>query len=210
MTDPNRTAIMLIVDRSGSMNALRVTAQAAINEFINAQKGNNATIAVAQFDNIYELVTPSVSAALCPAFNLKPRGGTALLDAMGRGITDFGAELAAMPEDERPGTVILGIVTDGEENSSVEYDWKTVQEMVQRQENEYSWQVVYLASGQDAIATGAKMGVQAHRSMTYAASGLGTRSAYSSFSGVVAAAAAGGQSISFSEADRLAAMEEDE
>ena len=41
---------------------------------------------------------------------LQPRGGTALYDALGRLITDVGAELAALPEDERPGTVIVVVI----------------------------------------------------------------------------------------------------
>jgi hypothetical protein len=36
-----------------------------------------------------------------------------MLDGIGRAVNATGARLAAMPEDGRPGTVIVGIMTDG-------------------------------------------------------------------------------------------------
>lgn len=215
MTDSNKAAIMLVVDRSGSMYSLQDTAQDAINKFIVAQQvedGTARTLTIAQFDTLYELVTPSTLAAGCPSFVLDPRGGTALLDAMGNAITDLGAELAALPEDQRPGTVILGLVTDGQENSSREYTWDTVQQMVRRQEDEYGWQIVYLAADQDAIATGAKMGVRAHRSMSYTSSNAGTTAVMDGFSRAVVTASAagpGGQGVAFSDDEREAATADD-
>ncbi len=47
-----------------------------------------------------------------------PRGSTALLDAIGRTVTELGTALAAMPEEERPCKVIVIIMTDGLENAS--------------------------------------------------------------------------------------------
>ena len=38
-----------------------------------------------------------------PPLQLQPRGRTALYDAIGRLITDVGADLAALPEAQRPG-----------------------------------------------------------------------------------------------------------
>jgi hypothetical protein len=215
MTDQNKAAIMLIVDRSGSMHAIRQSAQDAINEFIaglNLNDGVARTIAIAQFDNTYELVTPSMPVKDCPAFKLEPRYSTALLDAMGRAINDLGAELARLPEDNRPGKVIMAIVTDGFENSSQTFDWATINTMVRRQEDDYNWQIVYLAADQDAIATGAKLGVRADRSLAYTATNDGsTRAAYGA-AGVAVAAASGpcGQSISFTDEDRKAAMADEQ
>jgi hypothetical protein len=53
-----------------------------------------------------------------------PRGTTALLDAMGRTIDDLGQQLAAMPEAEGPGTVIIVTLTDGIENASQDYTYE--------------------------------------------------------------------------------------
>ena len=214
MTDPNRTAIMLLVDRSGSMHAIKNSAEEAVNAFVNAQRihdGNSRTVSLGVFDDVYELLIPSVDVHDCEPFKLEPRGSTALLDAMGRAIVEFGAELAELPEDERPGTVIFGVMTDGQENSSQLYTFKQVQALVRHQEKAYNWQIVYLGANQDAIATGAKLGVRADRSMSYAATDHGTRAVYDTFSASsVRASGIGGQSISFTDEDREDAMADEE
>jgi hypothetical protein len=210
MTNPNYTAIMLLVDRSGSMSAIRDSAEDAINEFINSQRvhdGNRRTIRISDFDDEYRSVIRTGDVFDVPPFTLVPRGMTALLDAMGEAIFEFGAELAALPEDRRPGTVIFTVMTDGMENSSREYTWTQIKEMVRHQEDVYGWQVVYLGANQDAIEVGGRLGVREDRSMTYAGTDHGTRAVYDVYSASTVAAA-GGQSISFTRAQREAAAEE--
>ena len=203
MTDPNYTAIALLVDRSGSMHAILVPAEDAINEFIASQahQPGKRTIRVDQFDHECLFASTSLPAADCPPFHLEPRGSTALLDAMGATITSFGRELTAMPEDERPSTVIFAVMTDGGENSSVGYTWDQVKDIVERQERDYNWQILYLGANQDAIATGAKMGVRRDRSLTYAASDVGTRSAGDSIGNYVVTASSG-LPAAFTDEDR--------
>lgn len=203
MTDLNYTAIMLLVDRSGSMKFLRQAAEGAINEFVNGQREQpgRRTIRIAQFDDEYTLVHESRPAAECPPFELIPRGTTALLDAMGRSISEFGAELAAMPPEQRPGTVIYAVMTDGLENTSKIYTWRSVHEMVRRQEQAYRWQILYLGANQDAIATAAQLGVQRDRAMTYAPTDHGTHAIYDSLDTYVATASAG-QPAAFTDEDR--------
>ena len=45
----------------------------------------------------------------------------ALLDAVGRAINETGERLAKMDEADRPGLVVFVVMTDGLENSSVEF-----------------------------------------------------------------------------------------
>ena len=59
-----------------------------------------------------------------------PRGTTALLDASGRTINTIGERLDKMPEAERPGKVIVSILTDGLENASQEFSRQQVFEMI--------------------------------------------------------------------------------
>jgi hypothetical protein len=206
MTNPDYTAIMLLIDRSGSMIAIRDSAESAIREFIldQANQPGRRSIRIAQFDTEYFPVHGSVPAGEAPLFKLEPRGGTALLDAMARAMTHFGAELSALPEDGRPGNVIFAVMTDGEENSSVEFTWDQVKAMVETQQNTYGWHVLYLGANQDAIATAAKVGIAAGQSMTYAASAAGVTGTTSGLS-AYASRAAGGQSVfdsSFTDAER--------
>lgn len=212
MTDPNYTAIMLVLDRSGSMSSIKGATEEAINGFIKKQKDlpGRATIAIAQFDDVYEIVNASIPPDQVPEYRLQPRGITALLDAIGKSIHDFGAELAAKTESERPGTVILAIMTDGFENASKEFTRKQIKDLVTRQQDVWNWTVLYLAANQDAILTGAEMGMKANTSMSYAASSIGTRAVTNSMSGAVyAAASAGpiGNFVGFSDEDREEAMD---
>jgi uncharacterized protein YegL len=63
------------------------------------------------------------------------QGMTALLDAMGKTINDIGLKLHNTIENERPGKVIFFIITDGEENASVEFTSDKIKEMVELQKN---------------------------------------------------------------------------
>jgi hypothetical protein len=207
MTNPHYTAVCLLIDRSGSMTVIQTAAQDAINEFVFGQAsaarqhGDKRTIRIATFDSTLELVHTSKPAAECPKFILEPRATTALLDAMGRTIVDFGRELAAMPADERPSTVIVAIMTDGLENASREYDYPQVAAMVRHQETHYGWQFLYLGANQDAIRTGQDLGIDRDHAMTYRASSAGTHSTVESLSTYVASAAAGADPV-FSDEDR--------
>lgn len=209
MTDPTYTAIMLLIDRSGSMHSIKDSAENGISDFIASQgcAEGRRTIRIAQFDSEYELVHESLDALDAPRYRLVPRGVTALLDSMARAITEFGEELAALPEQRRPGTVIFAIMTDGLENASKEYNWSEIKEMVEHQERTYSWQVIYLGANQDAVATGARLGVRHGRSMTYTASSVGTQAVLDSIDMYVTAAASG-QAPEFSDEDRENATKE--
>jgi uncharacterized protein YegL len=203
VTNPNYTAVMLVVDRSGSMHKIRESAQDTINEFIESQRAaaGRRTIRITQFDEIVETVCASTDAASVRSFELSPFGMTALLDAIGFSLTDFGAELAAMPDDERPGTVVFAIMTDGSENASVEHDWPAVKEHIERQQKQFGWKVLYLGANQDAFTVGEKLGVPRGQTMTYAATDHGTRSVGHTMTSYVASAASG-QSVDFTDAQR--------
>jgi hypothetical protein len=213
MTDPNKAAIMLVVDRSGSMHSLRASAQDSINEFItgmNLNDGVARTLAIAHFDHEYELVNSSMPVKDCPAFRLDPRGSTALLDAMGRAIDDLGAELAALPEERRPAKVVMAIVTDGFENASRTFTWDDINKKVRHQEEAYKWEIMYLAADEDAIATAAKLGVRADHSLSYSASNAGTGATYDmAFASISGYTGTDSTPIAFTYEDREKAMAED-
>lgn len=207
MTNPDYTAVMIVVDRSGSMAAIRRSAEDAINEFVNSQRHatGKRTVRISQFDNEYDTVCASTDPADIEPYELRPRGLTALLDAMGRSITEFGDELAALPEPERPGVVVYAVMTDGIENASQEFDWDWVKSHVQRQQDEFGWQILYLGANQDAFTVGERLGVPAYNTMTYAATDHGTRSMTQSVTSYVASAASG-QTAGFTDEQRKDAI----
>jgi hypothetical protein len=208
MTRSDYTHISLVVDRSGSMDAIRGDAEGAINSFIDEQKQapGRATFTLVEFDSVVETVHENVDIQTVGKYKLRPRDMTALFDAWGRTMTKTGEFLASLSEDERPGNVIFVVVTDGHENASREFTQPLVKEMTERQRNDYNWQVVFLAANMDAVKVGAQFGVAAGSSLTYGASSQGAQASYQALSNVVTAVRSGtSKSIKFSAEDREAA-----
>jgi len=169
MTNPDLTHIEFVLDRSGSMRSIKEDIEGGFNAYIADQRtqAGHCTVSLSQFDNQYETVFTALNIDDVHELTLAPRGSTALLDAVGRSINDLGARLAALPEEQRPGTVIFAIMTDGLENASREFTHAMIKEMITRQEQVYGWEFLYMGADQDAIEVGASMGIRADRSLTY-------------------------------------------
>lgn len=169
MTDPNFTVIQAIIDRSGSMESIRSDAEGGFNAFIADQRAQSGEcrVSLVQFDHEYEVVYEDKPIAKVPRLRITPRGSTAMLDAIGHTITSLGVRLANLPEDQRPGTVLVCIVTDGLENASREFNYDVIKTMITHQEQVYSWTFLYLGADQDAIAQGSRMGIDASRALSY-------------------------------------------
>ena len=175
--------IVCIVDRSGSMDAIRSDAIGGFNSFLEGQKQHpgQARFTLVLFDHEYLVVHDGVDIALVPpldAATYVPRGTTALLDATGRTIDDVGKRLDITPEPERPGTVIIAILTDGLENASMDYTWERVAAMIKHQQEAYSWQFLFLAANQDAIATAGNLSIDAQDAQAYQATPEGIHDVY--------------------------------
>lgn len=172
------TEIIIILDRSGSMELIRQDAIGGFNTFLQDQQElpGGANITLAEFNYafhvVYEAVPLHVAVPLTMA-TYRPMGGTALLDAIGETVTRTGERLAALSEAERPDKVLVVIITDGEENSSRIYTRQQVFDMISHQQDVYNWQFVFIGANQDAIATGAGIGIRAMNTMSFDASDEG-------------------------------------
>jgi uncharacterized protein YegL len=207
MTDPNYTAIAVLIDRSGSMSLIKDDAEGGLNAFVEDQKqqSGRASLTLVQFDTGVDVVEDFVDVQDVKPFILTPRGATALLDAWGQTMASLGERLAAMPEDERPGHVQFVVITDGMENSSQEWTREKLFAAVKEQTETYGWQFTFLAANQDAVSVGQQYGVAAASSMTYGANSDGTQSMFRSVSNKVAKGRSGDRS-GYTDADRAAAM----
>lgn len=178
------------------------------NRFLDDQKkaAGTATLTLNQFDDIYERVfEPGDIQAVKPLSNetFVPRGSTALLDAIGRSVTDTGKRLEAMSEGDRPEKVIVVIITDGQENASREFTSAKVNELISHQRDVYGWEFVFLGANQDAITTASTFGIKGANAMTYAANSVGTQSAFASTSRNMASFRAGtAKTMAYSAQDR--------
>lgn len=181
------TDVTVVLDRSGSMASTADDARGGFNQLVSDQKAipGDCTFSVVQFDDEYEWVFKGKALADVPDLtpeNYHPRGTTALLDAMARTIDETGERLEAVSEDQRPGKVVIVVITDGYENASKTHKASDVMARVRRQEKEYGWQFVFIGANQDAIAEAAKYGISAKASMTYSADAKGTQGSYQAVS----------------------------
>lgn len=174
------TDVTVIMDRSGSMISCREEAENGLNHFVEEQKKQpgECLFSLVQFDNEYEFVHRGEKIANVPKFTLVPRGMTALLDAVGRAISETGIRLSVMNESDRPGLVVFVIVTDGGENGSHEFTRQQVRQMIERQKEVYKWKFTFLGANQDAFAAAGSLGIDLSAVANYA-----TRSSKQAFSG---------------------------
>jgi len=176
MADNNYTHLALVVDRSGSMSAIRNDAQGGINTLIAEQfaEEGKLTITLSEFDDEF---TDVVRMSGDPfSYTLSPRGATALLDAVGKEITRTSQELAALPEALRPSKVLFVVVTDGEENSSKEFTLKAVKKSIKTQKEDHAWSFQFIGA-EEAAWQGQEMGMNA---ASFSRTNKGQRGAYKS------------------------------
>lgn len=175
MTRADYTHLAIVLDRSGSMAATRNDVVGGLKTLIEEQQKQpgKCTLTLVQFDNMNPcdvMVDMQPIAEVNPnRTDYDPRGGTPLRDAIGRCIVTTGAALAAMPEAERPGMVLVTIITDGEENSSREYSAALIAKMIKEQESKYGWKFNYIGANQDAVVVGSALGFDANNAATYGA-----------------------------------------
>ncbi|THG33203.1 vWA domain-containing protein [Naasia lichenicola] len=202
MTDSDYTALLLVIDRSGSMEAIREDMVGGLTALLReqAEEPGRMTVSVVLFDDEVKTTHRMADPADVEVW-LKPRGMTALNDALGAAITEFGADLAALDEAARPGTVIVVVATDGMENSSKVWSGDDVKLLVQRQQSVYDWDFVFLGANHDAVLAGSKLGFCADSSLEFAATSEGTTNVNLMASGYISSRKRG-RSAAFTDEDR--------
>lgn len=192
MTNPDYTALLFIIDRSGSMYSIQKDMEGGIETLLKeqAELPGKVTVDVAYFDDKFEY-TDSFLDINEAEISIAPRGATALHDAIVRASVQFGTALEALSPDDRPGTVLITIVTDGEENSSTENTAADVKKVITEQQDTYNWNYVFLGANQDAVLTGESFGLRKGASLTYAATSAGTMDAARITSGYISAVRVG-------------------
>lgn len=150
----NLTELVLVTDRSGSMQTCAADMNGSIVELLNKQRAEpgQCNLTWVDFDNTVDIMLNGVDINSVNSIVIKPNGGTALYDAVCKAIDVVGQRLASTPENKRPGLVIVCVVTDGGENASREFSYHDVNTMIARQKNQYNWQFMYLGANQDSFA----------------------------------------------------------
>jgi hypothetical protein len=185
----NYVHLTFILDRSGSMATCKSDTDGGFNSYIEDQKKNNVgkfTVSLYQFDDIWETVYENLSIEKVPVLDLKPRNMTALLDAVCLSVDRTGALLNTLSESERPSKVIVIILTDGQENSSKQFNASKVQERIRHQTDKYKWEFVFLGANIDTWSVGSSLGLNANQVCSFSSvganKGTSNRSMYSTLS----------------------------
>ncbi|MFS8910172.1 VWA domain-containing protein, partial [Synechococcus sp. H60.3] len=181
------THIAVILDRTGSMEAIRDDTIGGFNAFLQQQKAEPgfATLTLVQFDSQdpYEVIHHFKPIAEVPELTREtyvPRASTPLLDAIGRGINDLESSLSKLGEADRPARVLMVVVTDGQENASREFRKEQIEKMIKEKTEKDGWQFVFLSADLAAIHDAHAVGVDPSASLLYEKSGLGSKGAWRS------------------------------
>ena len=181
------TEIAFVLDRSGSMSTVAESAVAGFNEFLRDQQTapGRARFTLVLFDDEFLVpidAKPINEVAPLDSLTYVPRASTALLDAIGRTVDGLGVRLASTAEPDRPGKVIVAILTDGYENASRKYTQHDIAERIRHQREKYGWEFLFLGANQDAIATAAAMNIAAGSAATFQADAAGAKASFKSAS----------------------------
>ncbi len=146
---------LIILDESGSMNSIKNTIISGFNEVVQTVKGvakeypeqehfitfvtfnslkTNTLLENEKVEKLREITKKDYN----------PTAGTPLFDAMGDSIS----QLRKITQTHSDYNVLVTILTDGEENSSKEYNGATIKKMVEELKSE-NWTFTYIGANHD-------------------------------------------------------------
>lgn len=167
---------LLVVDESGSMAIIQKQALMGINETLDTiakmqktHKELEQHITLLTFDSshkrlIYDNITADMAHKLgCNDY--RPGGATPLYDAIGMGIAKINAQTS---DDD---SVLVTIITDGEENCSEEYNLDMIKNLIGKLKKQ-GWTFTFIGTDNlDVKGMAADMGIDNHLSFSEDAKG---------------------------------------
>lgn len=187
----NRTELVFILDRSGSMSGLEKDTIGGFNSMLAKQKelDGECRITTVLFDQQYTLLHDRIDIRAVSPMTEKEyyvRGCTALLDAIGITIQKLVQVQKNTAEEYRAEKVMFVIITDGEENSSREYSVDRVKAMIEHEKEKYGWEFVFLGANIDAVRTAGHLGISPDRAADYVPDSAGTALNFEAMANAVA------------------------
>lgn len=155
---------LIILDASGSMSAIERQAVDGVNETVQTireaqrvHKDQEHFVTLVSFNSIetrktFDCMLAAEVKELSPK-EYSPNGCTPLYDAMGFSIIGLQEKI------EKDAKVLVTVITDGYENSSVEYDSRAIAGLVGKLKSE-GWVFTYMGANQDAARAAIEMGIQ--------------------------------------------------
>jgi len=173
---PKETYYLLVVDGSTSMSHLTKSTISGVNEQIDAIKNLekefpeqtyhmsfihfNSTVTV-EYTN-----RPANSLEHINESNYKCTGMTAMLDAIGVGVRDLNEKIKDKIASGEASAVVV-IITDGEENSSREFDGTKIKSMIEELQKTEKWTFTFIGANIDSISTAKNYGINLDNVMQF-------------------------------------------
>ncbi len=168
----NLTEVVFIIDRSGSMVGLERDTIGGFNSMLNKHKIDKGRVLISTvlFDDKIEILHDRVLLEDVQPLTDKDysvRGCTALLDAVGETIKRIKTIHKYAREEDKPANTLFIITTDGEENSSIHYEYDEIKELVERQKELFDWEFIFTGANIDTVSVASKMGISSNRAVDY-------------------------------------------
>lgn len=161
-----RTHTLVIQDRSGSMAARTSATISGYNEFISGLKRDaegEVLVTLVQFDSDVNTRYSLLAIADVPELDRTTYvigGMTALYDAVARGVQQVESQV------RKGDKVNCTIMTDGQENSSVEYNKEAISALLEKKRGD-GWEFNFLGAGEQAWSGARDLGISLDNSIMY-------------------------------------------
>ena len=166
--------VCFVIDKSGSMYSSTSDVVGGFKRIVEEQKAvKDGTCAVSLYtfaSNVEEVYLGKDINDIDSTLQYHADGLTAMNDGIGMAIDKVGKWLSDMKEEDRPEKNLIVIMTDGQENNSVEYSIDRVRDMIKEQTEKYNWSFMYLGTDITDTTYADTLGVM---------KGVSTRSNYS-------------------------------
>ena len=191
----NKTELIFILDRSGSMGGLESDTIGGFNATISDQKkiDGETRVTTILFDNFFEVLHDRINLQDIAPLTDKDyfvRGSTALYDAVALGIRKIAnVQKQTMPEG-RADKVIMVITTDGYENASRDTNAAMLHKMIDDCKKD-GWEFLFLGADIDAQAAAGSIGIDSNRAANFVKDSQGVRVQYDSLNVAISAMRSG-------------------
>ncbi len=179
----SKVLVTVILDKSGSMKPIQKKTVDGFNEYLSGLREDKETeysLTLVQFSSD-ALGIPHVQlehhdkkiseiVGVMWLHNYEPSGGTPLFDAIGQTVCQI-------PNDSRPKIVV--IITDGEENASMEFNRESVKNLIVEKEK-LDWKFIFLGANIDTPVVAQGLGLRSFASYSVGNIGNAFRSAAAS------------------------------
>ena len=186
---PTETHYLLIVDASSSMSPLTNSTISGVNEQIDSIKQlekehpeQKYNMSFLHFNNAVTVEYTHKTASDLEHIsekNYKCNGMTALLDAIGVGVRNLNEKIGDKIASGEASAVVV-IITDGEENSSREFDGKKIKSMIEELQSTGRWTFTFVGANIDSISTAQNYGIDVKNVMQFSVDEISNQKVYKS------------------------------